>query len=386
VTDSARVVLVETSEALPGLLPFPAWDAMSLAGRIVARDPDTHPSRPFLYQAGVDVDRLEPATLDPRAMDLTQPGSPADRRLARALADLAEATAPEAVVYLLGPDDTAFGRIAALEAARRHLETEFVFLVPTPRGAELLRLVEVEARLRDPDDGCPWDLEQDHVSLARYLTEETYELLDAIESGDDDHLREELGDVLLQVVFHAQIAADRGAFTIDEVAAGIADKLVRRHPHVFGDAEVADADEVKANWDVIKQQEKQREHPFDGVPGALPALHLMQALQRKAAKLGFDWPDVEALRPKLHEELDELLAADDAAAHEEELGDLLAVLVGVARKLDIDAETALRGAATKLRRRFDGMLALARDRGIEVADLDADGWRGLWEESKAAHG
>lgn len=381
----ARVVLVESSSALPGLLPFPAWDALARAEVVLVRDIESHPSASHLYYAGMDLEQLVPERPAAGGMDLMRPGSPTDRGLATALLDRAEELGP--VVYLLGPGDEGFGRVVGVEAAKRHVELEFVFLAELPPGTELLRLVQVMRRLRDPERGCPWDLEQDHRSLATYLVEETYELLDAIDRGHDLDLREELGDVLLQVVFHAQIAADRRAFTIDQVAAGIADKLERRHPHVFGDVDVADAEEVKANWDQLKAAEKSdREGPFEGVPMALPALQLMHDLQRKGAKLGFRWADVEGPAAKLREELDEALAAQGAEEREQEVGDLLAAAVAVARHLDVDPEAALRRAARRFRTRYEGMLELAAERGQDPATLDAEAWLGLWAEAKARHG
>jgi MazG family protein len=395
-----RVVLVETSPVVPGLLPFPAWDALTLSDVVLARDPATHPSRPFLYQAGLDIERLEPAgPVRAAGIDLMQAGSPSERALARALCDAAGGPAAPAgedgtpapgrqVAWLRGPEDgDEFVRAVGLEAAKRHVEVEFVFLAELPPGAELLRLVEVERRLRDPQDGCPWDLEQDHASLGRYLVEEAHELLHAIDTGDDTDLREELGDVLLQVVFHAQVAADRRAFTIDDVARGIADKLVRRHPHVFGDVEVADAAEVTANWEELKAAEKpEREGPFDGVPMSLPALQLAEDLQRKAARTGFRWDDLDGPVAKVREELDELLAAADDEAREAELGDLLLAVVAVARQLGVEPEAALRRASTRFRTRVEGMLDLVRQRGLDAGALDAGGWRALWDEARARHG
>jgi XTP/dITP diphosphohydrolase len=377
----ARIVLVETSDVLPGLLPFPAWDALSTADVVLVRDPDTHPAATHLYFAGLDLAALEPGELEGR-FDLLQPGSPAERKLAKGLIDTALARG--SAVYLLGPDDDGFARLVGLEAAKLgDVEVEFVFLSQAPRGLELLRLVEVMAKLRDPEDGCPWDLEQDHRSLSTYLIEETYELLDAIEGGSDVDLREELGDVLLQVLFHAQVALDRGAFGIDEVARGIADKLVHRHPHVFAEGDASTAEEVQANWDQLKQAEKQRTGPFEGVPTALPALLLAETLQRKAAKLGFDWRGASEPTERIQQELDELAGAATDVEREEELGDLLGAVVGLARHLGIEPEAAMRRAATKFRGRFEAVLALAGERGHDPAEADRDTWLQLWDEVKA---
>ena len=379
-SDGARVVLVETSDALPGLLPFQAWDALATADVVLVRDPEAHPSSPHLYFAGLDLERLEPASLSRDELNLARPGSPHDRRLAKAL--LNRAREHGTAVYLLGPDDDFFGRVVGSQSGDVDVEVEFVFYAQQPRGAELLRLVEVERELRDPEHGCPWDLEQDHHSLGRYLVEETYELLEAIDTGDDTDIAEELGDVLLQVVFHAQVATDRGAFTIDDVARGIADKLVHRHPHVFGDVEVADAQEVVANWDDLKQAEKQRTGPFEGVPTGLPALQLAEKLQRRAAKLGFDWQEVAEPLERIHQELDELATAEGEAEVLEEVGDLLGAVVGLARHHGVDPEAALRAGTRKFRRRFEAVLALARARELAPAALDRPGWLALWDEVK----
>lgn len=376
----ARIVLVETAEVAPGLLSFGAWEALKGASRVLVRDPEGHPSAPYLYHADIALEPLERPAVSAGGMDLLAPGAPSERGAARALCDAAEAEGE--VVYLLGPDDGALGRTVGVEAAKRHIEVEFVFLAELPPGAELLRLAGVMRRLRDPRDGCPWDLEQDHRSLARHLIEETYELLDAIDRGHDEDLREELGDVLLQVVFHAQVAADRRAFTIDDVAAGIADKLERRHPHVFGDVEVSSAADVQANWDDLKRAEKGRQGPFEGVPMALPALQLTTDLQRKAAKLGFDWADVADAVAKVREELDEVAAAPDDDAREAEIGDLLGAVVALARTHGIDAEAAARRAAARFRTRFEQVLELAAARELDPGELDRAGWLELWDEAK----
>ena len=377
-----RVVLVETSDALPGLLPFQAWDALGTASVVHLRDPDTHPSAQHLYFAGLDLEALAPATLDRAQLDLTKPGSPEDRRIAKAL--LEHAAREGMAVYLLGPGDEGLGPTLGGQANDYDAEIEFVFLAQQPAGAEFVRLVDVLKRLRDPDDGCPWDLEQDHASLAKYLIEESYELIDAIERGHDVDIEEELGDVLLQVVFHAQIASDRRAFNVDDVTRGIVEKLVRRHPHVFADTEVEDADEVKRNWDDLKAQEKVgRTGPFDGVPPALPGLMLLETLERKASKRGFDWSDPSEPVARVREELDELLEAGTEEERLEELGDVLGAVVGLARSYDIDPEVAARAASRKFRARFEAVLALAERRDLPIDDLSRDTWLELWDEVKA---
>ncbi|MCC5948242.1 MAG: MazG family protein [Nitriliruptoraceae bacterium] len=354
---AARVALVETAEALPGLLPFQSWDVLGLAERILVRDVDRHPFTPHLHLAGLDLQAVEPATLGREDLDLNRPGAPEDRRIAKSLVGLA--TGGTEVVYLLGPDDDGLAPALAGMAAAHDLEIELVFLAQQPEGTELLRLVDVMRRLRDPADGCPWDLEQDHASLTRYLVEETYELVDAIERADDVDLAEELGDVLLQVVFHARIGTDRRAFGIDEVARGIADKLVRRHPHVFADGDASTPDEVQASWDALKAEEKRRTGPFDGVPAAGPGLDLLTTLQRKAAKQGWGPPTASAGRGDLVAAIDRAQASDDLVEREEAIGAAVAALVAVARDLEVDPEAAARTAA----RAFRGAIESGADGG-----------------------
>ena len=383
-TRDPRLVLIETSSALPGLLPPVAHQALGEVDRILARDPDGHPSVPALAAAGFTIERAQPGSAGSvRGMNLMAAGgSSEDVRLAKGLLD---AVAEGDVAYLQGPGDEGFGRTLGMEAAKQGgIEVEFVFLVGAPRGLELLRLVEVMAALRHPETGCPWDLQQDHRSLARHLLEESYELLDAIDADDDAHIAEELGDVLLQVVFHAQVAFDRGAFGIDEVATGISDKLVRRHPHVFGEGDASTPEEVQANWDQLKAQEKpERTGPFDGVPSALPALMLADELQGKAARTGFAFGTRDEVVAKVREELDEVLAAEpDEVA--DELGDLLQAVVSLARQLDVDAETALRGATGTFRTRFERILSKLRARDQEPGTLTPSDWLQLWNEVKAA--
>jgi XTP/dITP diphosphohydrolase len=376
-----RVVLVETSDALPGLLPFQAWDALGTATTVWLRDVATHPSAPHLYYAGLDLRSVEPAQLDRADLDLRRPGDPGARRLAKAL--LRRAVADGVVVYLLGPEDGGIAPALAGMAPEHEAEIELVFLAQQPAGSELLRLVDVMGRLRDPDHGCPWDLEQDHATLRRYLVEETYELLHAIEEQDDTELQEELGDVLLQVVFHAQVARDRDAFTIDDVARGIADKLVRRHPHVFADGDARTAAEVQENWDRLKGEEKTRSGPFDGVPAAAPGLHLLETLQRKAAKRGVDAAAFADPSARIRDELDSLGTATDPETQRTGLGELVAAVVDLARHLDLDPEEAARQAATRFRGRVERLLALASERGIDPAALDAPAWRALWADAEA---
>jgi tetrapyrrole methylase family protein/MazG family protein len=261
-----------------------------------------------------------------------------------------------------------------------HLTTLWIRSLAAPVGQELVRFHELVRTLREQ---CPWDREQTHISLTRHLIEETYELVEAIESGDDEHLAEELGDLLFQVEFHAVIAEQEGRFTIADVARGIHDKLVHRHPHVFGSVDADTAEEVLTNWEAIKQAEKGRTTLFEGIPGGLPSLAHAAKVQRKAASVGFDWDDVRGALPKIAEEAAELAeVTSEPARAAEELGDLLFSVVNVARHLDIDPEAALRSATAKFRTRFEAVEALAVQRGLKLDALNLAELDALWDEVK----
>lgn len=242
------------------------------------------------------------------------------------------------------------------------------------------------ARLRGPQ-GCPWDKEQTHESLRRYLLEEAYETVDAIDNNDSEHLKEELGDLLLQVVFHAQIAFEQGRFDIEDVVEGIVTKLVRRHPHIFGETEVSSARDVLINWEEIKSKEKSETSAIAGIPASFPSLVYAYKLQSKAARVGFDWEDVEGALEKITEEVDELKEEMNAAKTgegrvEDEIGDLLFAVVNVARHLDVDPELALRGTCKKFERRFGYMEEEAATRGERLADMTLDEKDKLWDKAK----
>ena len=255
--------------------------------------------------------------------------------------------------------------------------------VPSSRhGDRLLDLVRVMARLRGPG-GCPWDREQTHASLARHLLEETHETLDAIDAGDRDRLREELGDVLLQVVFHAQMAADDRAWDVDDVAQGIVEKLIRRHPHVFGDVEVADADEVLVNWERIKADEKGHRPLEDDIPETLPALARASKVQRRAAGWGFEWRSVDSALEALRDEVGELESHTDEDNAEQEIGDVLFATVSVARKLGVDPESALRRTVRGFAERYERFAKLAEERGVDLDDLSEAEIRDLFREARA---
>jgi len=249
-------------------------------------------------------------------------------------------------------------------------------------------LREIMARLRAPD-GCPWDREQTHQSIKECLLEEAYEFLEAVESGNDLHMREELGDLLLQVVFHAQMGSERASFDLDAVIQELSEKLVRRHPHVFGDVEVAGSDQVVANWEAIKNTEagkEERKSRLDGIPVTFPALLRAKKLQVRAAKDGFDWPSAEPVWEKLDEEMGEVrqaIAEGDAGHLEEEVGDLLFAAVNLARKLGVDPEIALQRANAKFDRRFRAMESFADAEGRKLSSLDLPAQDSLWDRAKA---
>lgn len=245
-------------------------------------------------------------------------------------------------------------------------------------GEAIERLAGIMARLRDPETGCPWDVEQDFASIAPYTIEEAYEVADAIERADMASLADELGDLQLQVVFHARIAEEAGAFDLAAVIDGIADKMVRRHPHVFGDGDAG-----SPGWETIKAAERDaRGHAsaMDGVALALPALLRAGKLQKRAARLGFDWDDCAGPHAKVEEELAEITDAKNDDERFEEVGDLLFAAVNLARHLGIDAEQALRAANAKFERRFRAMETRG---GADFADLSLERKERLWEAAKA---
>lgn len=252
--------------------------------------------------------------------------------------------------------------------------------ISSPQGFdEFVRLIAV---LRGPD-GCPWDKAQDHLSLRRHMIEEAYEAVAAIDAGDDRELADELGDVLLQVVLHAQIAADEGRFTIDDVVALIAEKIRRRHPHIFGDASADTPEQVIVNWDAIKREEKSETGLLDSIPRSLPALMLAQKISKRAVSVGFEWETLDDIWDKVHEEIDELKRTEPGSAEAaDEIGDLLFTVVNLARKQGIDAEEALRGTCSKFERRWNCMEAGVARQGLDIADVGIEGLERLWNEAK----
>jgi MazG family protein len=257
-------------------------------------------------------------------------------------------------------------------------------LVPSSQGGRaLLELIRIQARLRAPG-GCPWDHEQTHRTLAPHLLEETHELLEAIDAGDDDAMRDELGDLLLQVTFHAQIAADDGRWDIDDVAEGLVTKLVHRHPHVFGDVEVTGADEVLVNWEKLKAVESGGPTGVnEDIPASLPALARAAKVQRRAAGWGFAWRSVDSAVGALREEVDELVEVlDDPARAEEELGDVLFAAVALARMLGVDAESALRRTILGFAGRYERFTRLVAERGIDIEQTPEPELRSLFREAR----
>lgn len=268
-----------------------------------------------------------------------------------------------------------------------HLVSLFVPALDGEEVYDFRRLVEVVARLRAPD-GCPWDRKQTHQSLARHMVEEAHEAVEAISRGDMEHLCEELGDLLLQVVLHAQLGSEEGFFNIDDVTRGIVEKLVRRHPHVFGRDKVKTPEEVLARWEKIKAEEKGEDSLMDGISPGLPALLYAFKVQSRAARVGFDWGKGEEILPKLREEVEELAAAleGEHSGHEEEIGDLLFTLVNISRHLRVDPEVALKRAAGKFAGRFRRMERLCKERGLKLEELSLQEMDRLWEDIKREGG
>ena len=252
-------------------------------------------------------------------------------------------------------------------------------------------LLDIMSRLRDPNEGCPWDLRQDFESIVPFTIEETYELAEAIALGDYDQVRDELGDVLFQVIFYAQIASERQLFNFKDVAEGISRKLIRRHPHIFDnpDGEPVSESDVKDRWEQIKASERQNKQlpgAMDDVPKALPALSRAQKLQKRAARVGFDWPELDGVRSKINEEmmeLDEAICVGNRAGIEAEIGDVFLATVNLARHLGIDAETSLRRASTRFEQRFRFMERSAASEGVDLDSESLDELEARWQKAKS---
>lgn len=293
-----------------------------------------------------------------------------------------------ALIHAAGTPEERVERLPLFEIDRcpriAHLTTLFVPALPQPSALETFQ--NTIAHLRAPD-GCPWDREQTHQTLRAHLLEEAYEVLGALDAGDAPAMREELGDLLLQIVLQSQIAVEAGEFSLAEVIAGINAKIVRRHPHVFGDIRVNGVCDVVRIWKTLKAEERnhrgeERGGSLDGVPPALPALAQADAYSRRAARVGFDWPDLGSVIAKVREEVGELDSAVGREAHAEEMGDLLFAIVNYARWLDIDLESALRAANAKFAGRFGKIEAAAKAAGRELAAMSLQELDTLWETSK----
>jgi tetrapyrrole methylase family protein/MazG family protein len=312
---------------------------------------------------------------------------------------------PVTLIHGAGTPDQALERVPLYEIDRSekvsHLTS--LYVPPLARASSFERFQETIAHLRAPE-GCPWDQKQTHASLRKYLLEETYEVLDAIDRDDTAALREELGDLLLQVVLHSQIAVDDGEFRMADIVESINNKIIRRHPHVWGDVKVNDSEEVKANWDALKRQEKaahaaaradsnggsgsadpdassDAQSILASVPKALPALALAEKYSTRTIRVGFDWPDADAVLAKVLEEIDEVKAATTPEERAAELGDVLFSVVNWGLKFGVDAETALRETCI----RFAGRFAyVERKAGYDVAKLTMDQMQAYWDEAKAS--
>lgn len=255
--------------------------------------------------------------------------------------------------------------------------------MPEIKTPDITPLADIMARLRNPDDGCPWDIEQNFATIMPYTIEEAYEVADAIERNDMGALKDELGDLLLQVVFHSQMAAEAGSFDLQDVIDGICDKMTRRHPHVFGDVDADNPSTVTANWESIKAAERSNnadDSALAGVALALPALLRAQKIQKRAARTGFDWPDVSGAKAKIFEEIEEVESATSENDRADEIGDLLFAVVNMARFYDVDAEAALKSANAKFERRFRAMEEIAGD---GFSDLSLDDKEDHWQQVKA---
>lgn len=346
----------------------------------------------------VAADRLPAIPFDPSLPLLILPGAPGDP--AATVPGRHAHQGPIAVLRALYPGGHALHRLGdgahvPLEALDDETLAGDAWLVPplalTDNLASPYGMAAISARLRAPD-GCPWDAKQTHLTLRPYLLEEAYETIDAIERGDPAELAEELGDLLLQVILHAQLAAEAGTFDLTDVHRSIAAKIVRRHPHVFGEVTVDGVEQVLANWEAIKAGERAERAaggtdapggPFAGVARALPALPASREIQERASALGWDWEAIEGVWEKVGEELDELRTAVTPEGRLHEVGDVLFALVNLARWMQLDPEEALRAANRRWIGRYERVAALAAQRGIDLGALDLAGKDELWDEVKA---
>lgn len=299
---------------------------------------------------------------------------------------------PLFLIHDAGTDTELIEKIPLFELDRSRMikNRSSVFLPPLEKGSSLESFQEIIAHLRAPD-GCPWDREQDHQSLRPNLLEEVYEVLEAIDAEDQGAMQEEFGDLLLQIILHAQIASEDGEFTMSDVIQGIYQKIIKRHPHVFEDLSLDKSGDVMKNWERIKAQERKINGDsikglLDGVPGSMPALTQALTYQRRAARVGFDWKDIQGAIKKIAEEIKELQGARESREQAEEVGDLLFSVVNIARWLEIDAESALRGTNRRFKERFSYLEKKARAIGRELSEMTLDELDILWEQSKSLEG
>jgi tetrapyrrole methylase family protein/MazG family protein len=290
----------------------------------------------------------------------------------------------EHVIYLVDGGKKKEERLSALGVGEIS-ESTCIYIPALGVGTSFESFAEIVAHLRAPD-GCPWDKEQTHESLRKHLLEESYEAIHAIDSGDFADMREEFGDLLLQIILQSQIANEEGQFNVNQVVQGIYSKIVRRHPHVFGDVKLDGVDGVLANWEKLKEQErkdkKQEKGLLDGVPIAIPALEQAQEYQDRAARVGFDWPEIEGVLEKVKEEIEEIKNAETDFELASEIGDLFFALVNLARWKHVDAESALRGTNMKFKKRFAYVEQGAKEQGRNLSELSLEEMDALWNEAK----
>jgi MazG family protein len=359
-------------------LTLGAWEALQTAECVLLRSAE-HPAVPELASRGIRFTALDEAA-GAREGDAAVAARLAERVL--------EAAAGGDVVYAVPGhpriDEPSVPRLME-RAAARGIETRVV-AASSPTAAAFDEFVAIIARLRGPD-GCPWDREQTFASLKRFMIEEAYEAVEAVDSGQREKLCDELGDVLIQVVLNSQLADEEGSFTIREVIANVTDKLIRRHPHVFGDVAVADSAEVLRNWEQIKRGERpERTSVLDGVPSDLPALMKAMEVSKRVVRVGFEWPTLDEVFAKLDEELAELRAAIPTGDHDAitgEIGDILFTTVNIARFLKVDPEDALRTMVARFTDRFRHVEQLASQGGKPLTEMSIEELDSLWEAAKS---
>jgi len=362
----------------PGGLSFGAWDTLKSASGPKLTRSRLHPAVLWLESSAGGITFSD-------HLDTLDEASAVQRVLEAAHAGDAAYVVPGHP--LLG-DATCIPLVEALRRENIPLRVFAPAPLPTNTPADFDALAGVMARLRDPEGGCPWDREQTAQTLRKYVIEEAYEVVEAIDSGSAAKLSEELGDLLLQVVFHAQLASETGAFTLSDVSRRIVEKLIRRHPHVFGTLTVSGSDEVLTNWEQIKRAEpgyEDRTSILDGIPPALPALMRALEVSKRVVKVGFEWPGTNEVLDKVEEEIAELraeIAAGQTARAGDELGDLLFTLVNVARRLKVDPEDALRRMTLRFAARFNAIERHAADTNRAVSDLPLAEMEAVWQQAK----